>query len=194
MLALEHKGLAYEARLLSFSAREHKTDEFVALNPRGKVPVLVDDGFVVYESVAIMEYLDQKYPDAGSRLYPRDAREASVVRRLVQEIDSYVIPVGTRVFRQIFQKAEERDLAELTDARAALATELGHFDRLAEKGFFAGPLSAADFALYPLVALLRRSEQKEPAYPANLGPNLAAWAKRIESLPFYDKTFPPHWR
>ena len=63
MLALEVKNLAYESKLMEFSKSEHKTPAYLQLNPRGKVPTLKDDDFAVYESIAIMAYLDRKYPD-----------------------------------------------------------------------------------------------------------------------------------
>jgi hypothetical protein len=62
MLTLEVKGLLYESKLLEFSKGDHKTPPILQLNPRGKVPTLKDGDFVVYESLAIMSYLDRKYP------------------------------------------------------------------------------------------------------------------------------------
>ena len=59
MLTLEVKGLAYESKLLEFSKGEHKAADYLRLNPRGKVPTLQDDDFVLYESLAIMMYLDR---------------------------------------------------------------------------------------------------------------------------------------
>ena len=61
---------------------------------------------------------------------------------------------------------------------------------------FAGPLSAADFALYPYVKFMDRCHQRVPAFDAAslLPPALAAWKARIEALPYVADTFPPHWR
>ncbi len=64
-LALEHKALPYELKVLSFSAGDTRKPEFIALNPRHRVPVLVDGDFVLYESNAIVEYLDEAYPGNG---------------------------------------------------------------------------------------------------------------------------------
>ena len=62
--------------------------------------------------------------------------------------------------------------------------------------FLAGPLSAADFAFYPLVAFIKRCETKLPDLDADgmLTPELRAWKGRMEELPFHDKTIPPHWK
>ena len=69
-LALEHKALAYELKVISFSAGDTRKPEFLALNPRHRVPVLVEDDFVLYESSAIVEYLDEAYPGRGAPLFP----------------------------------------------------------------------------------------------------------------------------
>lgn len=57
-------------------------------------------------------------------------------------------------------------------------------------------LSAADLALYPLVALSLRMDIRKPGLDAAgiYGPKLHAWMKRIESLPYFDRTIPPHWK
>jgi glutathione S-transferase len=200
MLALEHKELPYESRLLSFANRDHKSAEFLAVNPRGLVPALVDDGFAIWESTAIVEYLDERYPESGAPLFPRDAREAAIVRRLVQEIDYYVAPQSMRLGRQIFmRKPEELDRDEIADARRLLLAELAALDTTLTKsggGFLAGALSAADFALYPHLGSQRRMAKKAPdaAVISDLGPGVREWMERIEALPFFDKTFPPHWK
>src|SRR5262249_24724383 len=71
-LTLEHKGIAYTAKRLSFDKDETRTPEFLAINPRGRVPAIVDDGFALYESNAICEYLEEKYPQ--NPLLPKDAK------------------------------------------------------------------------------------------------------------------------
>jgi len=61
-LALEEKGLAYEPTLLSFQSGDLKTPEYLAINPHGKVPSITDGALSLYESQAIVEYLEDKYP------------------------------------------------------------------------------------------------------------------------------------
>jgi glutathione S-transferase len=84
MLALEVKGLAYESKLLEFSKDEHKTPSYLKLNPRGKVPTLKDGDFVIYESVAIMAYLDRKYPDPP--LFGETPEETGLICRALAEM------------------------------------------------------------------------------------------------------------
>ena len=63
LLTLELKRIPFESKLLEFSRKDHKTPEFLRLNPRGRVPVLVDGEIAIWESLAIMVYLDRKYPE-----------------------------------------------------------------------------------------------------------------------------------
>ena len=195
--ALEHKALPYELKVLSFSAGDTRKPEFLALNPRHQVPVLVDGDFVLYESNAIVEYLDEAYPAAGAPLFPGDARTRALARRMVQEVDHYfgeaVDPLITQAF---FVKPEERDPDVIASSRRAIADEFGLFTQAMRGEFLAGPISAADFAFYPLVAFVKRCEMKLPDldFDALATPAIAAWKKRIEALPFFDKTIPPHWR
>jgi glutathione S-transferase len=62
-LALEHKQTPYDLEVLSFDTGDLEKPEFLELNPRHKVPVLVDGGFVLYESAAIVEYVEERWPD-----------------------------------------------------------------------------------------------------------------------------------
>ena len=105
MLTLEVKKLAYESKLLEFSKGEHKTPAYLQLNPRGKVPTLKDGDFAVYESIAIMAYLDRKYPEPP--LFGKTAEETGLIWQTISECESYLVgeaqqgcPAG--FFRQRF--------------------------------------------------------------------------------------------
>jgi glutathione S-transferase len=58
---LEELGIPYETMPLDFAKQEHKSEQYLKLNPNGKVPTMIDDGFVLWESVAINYYLMEKY-------------------------------------------------------------------------------------------------------------------------------------
>lgn len=191
-LTLEHKALPYRPHLLSFQKGETKSPEFLAVNPRGKVPAIVDDGFALWESAAIVEYLDAKYPDKP--LFPRDAKRAAIVRRMIQEADHYLYPSSNRVFRQTFRPAGEIDEKEIEEGTKLTVAELARLESNLSSEYFAGELSAADFTLYPMLAIVRRMNERNPKYAIAIPEKLQAFMKRIESLPFYDKTYPPHWR
>ncbi|NDP43310.1 MAG: glutathione S-transferase family protein [Aromatoleum sp.] len=196
-LALEHKALAYELKVLSFSAKDTEKPEFLALNPRHRVPVLVDDDFALYESNAIAEYLDEAWPATGARLFPGDARARALVRRLILEVDNYFDKAIDPVIEQAFYtKTEERDAAKFENGCKAVVDEYALFTKAMRGEFLAGPLSAADYAFYPMVAFMKRCEVKMPEFDSDalLTPGLRAWKARIEALPHFDKTIPPHWK
>jgi glutathione S-transferase len=196
-LALEHKALPYERKVLSFSAGDTRKPEFLALNPRHRVPVLVDGDFTLYESNAIVEYLDEAYPATGAPLFPGDTRARALARRLICEVDNYfdkaVDPVTEQAF---YKKPEERDAKKLEEGRDGVIAEYALFTKAMQGDYLVGSLSAADFAFYPLVAFMKRCEVKMPELASDnwLTPELRLWKKRIEALPYFEKTIPPHWK
>jgi glutathione S-transferase len=182
---------------MSFSAGDLKRPEFLAINPRGKVPAVADEGFALYESVAIVEYLDERYR-SGPALFPGDVRQRALVRRLVQEADQYYAIAMEKIVDQVlFTPQDKWDPEAIAAARVALAAELQRWERAATTEFLAGrEVTAADFTLYPLIALTLRMQKKKPDLdvPAIIGPNIARWMKRVEALPYFQKTWPPHWK
>ena len=69
-IALAEKGLSWEGMRVRLANKEQKNADFLRLNPYGKIPVLVEDGKVLFESCIINEYLDEKYPNPP--LMPKD--------------------------------------------------------------------------------------------------------------------------
>ena len=196
-LALEAKGLPYDRKVLSFANQDTRKPEFVALNPRHRVPTIVDGGFTLYESNAIVEYLDEAYKGHGATLFPGDAKKRATVRRLISEVDGYTTPaVDAVVERLLGAKPEERDAAKIEEARVAMAEELAFMARYLEGDFLVGPLSAADFALFPAIGFMFRCQQRVPTFEAAplVPAALMAWKQRVEALPYFDKTVPPHWQ
>lgn len=197
-LALEHKGLAYELSMLSLDKGELKTPDFLALNPRGKVPVIVDGGFALAESAVIVEYLEDMYPTPDRPLWPSDARARATARRIAAEADSYLYPHGRTLVRELLMRsAGEPDAAVLDAAREGLARELLRLEPVFANGFIAGSApSAADYTVYPMLALLKRVEARKPQHKvlALVPEGARAWMGRVEALPYSGKTTPPHWR
>jgi glutathione S-transferase len=196
-LALEHKRAEFTARLISFDKNEHKSPEFLALSPRHQVPVITDDGFALYESGAIVEYIEERFPE-GPALFPGELRERALVRQWVHETSSTVAAEGEVLVHEIFYKPEpaKRNRQRIFDAHTALALELERIEARLSGEWLVGPLSAADFTLYPFVAMYPRFERREPelALSRLIGPKLRAWMGRIEALPYFQTTYPPHWR
>jgi glutathione S-transferase len=195
-LGLEHKAIPYELKLLSFSAGDTRAPEFLKLNPRNKVPVLVDDGYVLYESAAILEYLDDRFPDAP-KLFPGNASTRGTIRRLIREIDEYVSIPSHRLTNQLFFNPRERWVqSEIRDDVQACQAELKYFESQLVDDYLAGPISAADFSLYPRLAILISLSRPLSRLQTEIQipPKLTAWMRRIERLPYFDKTYPPSWR
>jgi glutathione S-transferase len=195
-LALEHKGIPFEAKTLSFDKGDLKTPEFRALNPRGRVPVILDDGFALYESAAILEYLEDKYA-SPPHLFSTDVRKRAVQRRIVREADEYVAqPLEKLVEAVLFTPREKRSQEVVGRVCDDLRRELERWESSINAEYLAGELSAADFTLYPELALiLRMASRNAGLIPADLlGPKIAEWVARMENLPVVQKTWPPHWR
>jgi glutathione S-transferase len=202
LLALEIKKVPYTSRLLEFSKGQHKTPEYLALNPRGKVPALRNGKVVLAESLAILACLDREFPQPP--LFGRTAEQTGLIWKTIFESVNYLEPVANRVIAPLFfnKVAEKADdiRAAAKDAHAELT---GMERRLTAQDWLATDgLNAADIAVYPWIELLLRAAGKEAAGPLNLGllplaktyPALAAWCDRIRGVPGYDKTYPPHWR
>lgn len=191
-LTLEHKQLPYEFHLLSLFNGELKKPDYLAINPHGKVPAIIDDGFVVWETLTIVEYLEERYPDHP--LLPGNLKEKTLARRLSVEAYNYLYPVIRQLMEQTLLNPEGNiGSPAIADTTAKLGAELTNFEKILLGDFFAGQLSAADFAIYPLLALLRRIEQRAHLETLNQ-PKLLDFMSRIEQLPYFAKTFPPHWQ
>ena len=202
-LTLEVKRLPYVSRLITFSAGEHKTPEFLAMNPRHKVPVIKDGAFVLYESIAIMAYLDRKAPETP--LFGRDAQETGLIWRAISEFQQYLMPgLLEHVVRPIYRNEVEQNRQAIDAQMPAVHAELVLLEAtLAKQSWLVGSqLSAADLLIFPYFMSLMRAATRPAAAALTLGmlpleqtyPALAAWVARIEAIPGYDKTYPPHWR
>jgi glutathione S-transferase len=202
LLALEYKRVPYESRLLQFAKQEHKSPQMLRMNPRGRVPVLRDGDFVVFESLACLAYLDRKYPDPP--LFGRTAEDAGTIMRVICEFQAYTEPSLNQIIQAAFLGNIEERAEEITRAMHIVGGEARTIEgRLSTSDWLVGAeLSAADLAVFPGIMLLRRALEKreagelrsrflpmETTYPA-----LARWIGRIENLPGYDRTYPPHWR
>jgi glutathione S-transferase len=194
-LALEHKAIAYEFKLLSFDRGDTKSPEFRALNPRGKVPVIVDNGLALRESGVIVEYLEDRYPEKP--LLPGDARARSLVRLLAAEAEAYLSPLVNRLFELTLYREGPARPEEIAETQGRILEELKPLEAQFAGPHLAGPLSLADITLFPHLRLLKRIEDRQPGSGISddrLPPKLRGWMKRIEALPYYEKTIPPHWK
>ena len=147
-IALEELGLPYEVRAIDFAAQEQKADWYVKLNPNGRIPTLDDDGFIMFESGAILIYLAEK----TGKFLPRDVHDRSRVLQWLMFQMSGIGPmmgqanVFFRYFPEKIQPVIERYQREVMRL-------FGVLDRqLAGQEYIAGEYSIADMALWPWVS------------------------------------------
>jgi glutathione S-transferase len=195
-LALEHKGIDYTLDVLSIDAGDLKSERYRAINPRGKAPAIVHDGFALYESGAIVEYLEENFP--GPSLWPRDPQARAIARRMMSESDNYLYPPLRRILDELlFKGGAPPDHDVVVAAREEASENLSLFATYISGTYLAGELpSATDYAVYPLTAILLRLNERFPGFelatilPARLG----TWREAIHALPYFAKSFPPHWK
>ena len=114
MLALEAKGIAYEPKRLNNSKREQKSLAFLAINPRGRVPVLVDGQIAVRETNAILAYLEAAYPKPP--LFGSSPVQTAAIWEIVSEADERLrTPIGN-VTRPIFRGRAAEMAADIEKA------------------------------------------------------------------------------
>ena len=147
-IALEEMALPYQVRVIDFATEEQKADWYVRLNPNGRIPTLEDDGFVVFESGAILIYLAEK----SGEFMPRDVQGRSRVLQWLMFQMSAIGPmmgqanVFLRYFPEKIQPAIDRYQREVLRL-------FGVLDRqLASHEYIAGEYSIADMALWPWVS------------------------------------------
>ncbi len=194
-LILEHKQLPYEFKLMSLLGGDLKTAAYLTMNPRGKVPVLVEDGLALWEAAAIGEYLEEVYPDRP--LLPSSAQDRAIARRTLAEAHSYLYPPIRRLMEQTVFRADGMGNATIIESSLKnIQRELAYFETALQNEFFVSSLSIADLGFYPLPALVKRLLAKYPQFSSTLtiGDHLTAFMHRIEQLPYFAKTIPPHWQ
>jgi glutathione S-transferase len=202
LLALEYKRLAYDSHLLQFSKQEHKSPQMLRMNPRGRVPVLKDGDYVVFESLACLLYLDRKYPEYP--LFGTSAEEAGTIMRVICEYQAYAEHYVTQIVSAVFLDELDQQTEAVARAMHIVGGEARTIEgRLSKSDWLVGEQpSAADLSVFPGIMLLRRAMEKheagdlrsrflplESTYPA-----IARWIQRVEQLPGYERSFPPHWR
>lgn len=146
-IALEELGLPYEVHTLSFDKKEQKAPAFLQINPNGRIPAIVDDGFAVFESGAILIYLAEK----TGQLMPQDPQGRSLVLQWLMFQMGGIGPmqgqanVFFRYFPEKLQGAIDRYQHETRRLYEVLNARLGQAE------FLAGAYSIADIAAYPWV-------------------------------------------
>lgn len=181
-LMLEECGLSYQVMPIDMVNKEHKSEKFLKLNPNGKVLCMVDDGFVLWESAAIVQYLAQKHQPAMLGTNPKD-------QALVQQWSFWTMteaqpPLVDILIQMLFVPEDKRDMAlvarrekQLPNIFAVLESELK-----GKKYLVGNTYSVADLMTGSAMNLAMGLKLDLSAYP-----NIKAWLSEMQSRPAWRK-------
>jgi glutathione S-transferase len=164
---------------------ETRSADFLAKNPNGKVPTLEEDGFVLWESPAILKYLAAKHPETG--LGGRDAKTEAVIDQWLfwwvsgpeAAIDALAWEL---IIKPMVLKQPGNNPGIMADARARIDRYLPVLDKqLEDRDYIVGALSVADFAVGP------RFDRAPDLLKFDISAyeNIAAWLKRLRAKPYW---------
>ena len=172
-IMLQEKGAPYEIKYIDIA---NKPAWFLAISPRGKVPVLVAEGTPLFESAAINEFIDDTH---APKMMPEDPFARAKQRAWVEVANDY--------FMALYKVTVAMSDDDLLAARAALDTTLGLFEGAIRGTFFTGEsVSLVDIATAPA---LYRATLLDRTYASPTGgllakyPKVSAWAKTWAARP-----------
>jgi glutathione S-transferase len=178
-IGLEESGAEYEAKLTSTAKGEHRTPEYLALNPRGKVPTLKIGSDVLTENLAILAYVAKQFPKAN--LLPNDVVAEARCLSLMAWLSNTVHPSFTRVFRPERFAADPAAHEGLKQSgREAFWSSLQEID-----GLLAGKqwLAGTQYTVCDPYALVFYGWGKRIDLPVHELPNYTAWKERMLARP-----------
>ena len=171
---------------MNMQTQDHKSAEHVARNPNGRVPVLSDGNFNLWESDAILCYVASK--DTARRLLPTEPAKRAQVDQWLFWKSIHLAPAVGKIAFERFWKAKFNMGQPDETAVAAAMPEVEKFmtvleGELAKNSFIAGDLSVADFSLATVF-----QTRKEIRFDLASYPNVAAWLGRIEARPSWQNS------
>lgn len=189
LLTVEHLGISVERTVVDLQNNEQRSDAHLARNPNGRVPVLIDDDFVLWESRAIMQYLCDKTP--GQTIYPTDLRARAEVNQWMFWSANHWGPAISQInWERMVKKflgMGEPDAAVVARAEAMFHDFAKVLDaHLAKREWLAGKgMTVADVAVgCPLMVAVPAQLPLEPYA------NVRAWFARVQELPSWKATAP----
>jgi len=188
---LHEKKVPYELVPIDFAKGEHKKPDFLALQPFGQVPYIVEeDGFILYESRAICRYIAAKYANQGTKLIPAtsDLKATALFEQAASIELSNFDPFASKAgFEGVIKKAKGlvTDQVALDAAVAALDAKLDAYEViLGKQKYLAGDeLTLADLFHLPYGASLAKFGC---TILTTKGPNVARWWNDISSRPSWE--------
>lgn len=162
-MALAEKGQRYEMTEIDIFAGQNQSEAHLKRHPWGKVPAFVHDGFQLYETQAILRYVDGAFD--GPALQPTDPRGQARMTQLMQVVDSYAYAtlIGVLVINRLVQPklGGETDHQAIEQAMPEARKVLGALNELVGSDGFAvgGQLSLADLHLFPVLDYVRMTAE-----------------------------------
>ncbi|QBC44880.1 glutathione S-transferase family protein [Iodobacter fluviatilis] len=178
-LMLSLLDIPYESIMVNGAVREHKSAQYLAMNPLGQVPVLVDGDVILRDSQAILVYLARQYgaEQADFWLPTEPTALAQVVAWLATAANE--VTRGPNALRLYYKWGRAINASEAESITTQLLTMLNQHLMLSL--WLAAPhITIADLAIYPYIALASEGKVDLHAYPA-----VVAWMKQIQSLRAY---------
>jgi len=180
-IALLEKGLEFERINVDLSKREQKSPEYLKIHPFGQVPALDDEGFIVYDSTIINEYLEDEYPYPA--LMPSDSEGRARARMMEDLRDTYFNPYFVHIMVEMRKSEGERDGQRIENARAQILKCLDRVEaELEGKEYLAGTFSLADVAF---MSNLEQLERFSITLDSAKYKNTVAWIARLKARPSY---------
>jgi len=154
-IALLEKGLEFERINIDLSKSEQKNPEYLKIHPLGQIPALDDEGFVVYDSTIINEYLEDEYPYPA--LMPEDSDGRARARLMEDFRDSQFNPAFVKIIHETRKPEGERDAGIIGNAKAEITKCFERIEKELEgKEYLAGTFGIADIAFMANLDLLDR--------------------------------------
>jgi glutathione S-transferase len=147
-VVLAEKNLPYEIVPIDLTKKEQKNPDYLKMNPYGKVPVLTDDSTVLYESLVINEYLEEKYPNPP--LMPKDPAKKAKGRILVDYGMAHFDSAYQKLRMELMKEAKEQSQPVIDSAKGDLKKLLQRFEEeLGDQQYLLGDFSLVDADLIP---------------------------------------------
>lgn len=154
-IALIEKGLEFERINIDLTKREQKSPDYLKIHPFGQIPALDDEGFVVYDSTIINEYLEDEYPYPS--LMPSDSEGRARARMMEDFRDAHFNPYFVHLIQESRKPEAERDAQRIDNAKLEITKAFDRIEaELQDKDYLAGAFSLADVAFMANIEMLER--------------------------------------
>ena len=179
-------NIPFEFHAINLSAGENRREEFLKINPLGKIPAIADENFVLGESNAIIRYLADKQ---HSDLYPRDIQQRAIIDEWIDFSSQHIASASSKImFNTYFYKFANvaQDQRSLEEGRQFLAKYLPGVEQqlLKNKFIAANQISLADFVLLAALDVCELAGVDLTNYP-----HIKSWREKLMQESFYTSCY-----